>query len=134
MASQAYITAIHEAAHAVVAHQLGLRVTSADIIKVAGRSGRCVVSEPNTRAEWQAWGVQALAGMEAERIILGIEMPSGGLTDRTRFVQHLGAERIELFHASAVVAVVTWRRSILRVAAALLREKQLDGTELCRLI
>lgn len=128
------VTAVHEAAHAVIARAYGLNVGTVDVIKCAGRSGQCEVFEPKTAKQWNWWGVQLLAGREAERIICKVNEPEGSKSDLARFHKHMPDADVMVIKAVARHAVNRHRAAIIRVARALVRHGTLTRAQLDRVL
>lgn len=132
--SDLVVTAVHEAAHAVIARHFGLDVGTVDVIKCAGRSGRCEVFKPITDLQWKRWGVQLLAGREAERIICKVDDPNGSVSDLARFHQHMPDEDVTLYRMAARSAVKRHRAVIVKVARVLACHGTLTAAQVAALL
>jgi ATP-dependent Zn protease len=152
------MSAVHEAAHAVIGRRLGLELVTVDIVRADGFCGRvrCAVGDRPAvltnalRLEMMAYAVMAAAGPESElRVLadLGVEIPAEvhELLDATSdagTVRMVGAilvpERADEFVAWArryaqELLVEEWP-TVHHVARALLERERLTGAEVDQLL
>ena len=90
--------AFHEAAHAVIAHALGMNVQEVSIQKRGTAEGHCRLSNIEsalTSHMLQALGVQALAGRAAEMILLGDDGENSGAASDLEKARKLAMQTVE---------------------------------------
>jgi hypothetical protein len=128
------ITAVHEAAHVVVARVVGCRVGAAEIGDPVG-DGRLGNVEVWPGTDAGAYVVQLLAGGAAEEIICGVRDPhdSGDLAKARPWLARAGAP-LRVFRGRAEELVRLNRGPILCVAAELLARRRLTRADVARLV
>ena len=134
--------AIHEAAHAVAAHVFGLPVAWVTIVPSPAFQGNCQLARHLMEGEAAAVIVQALAGPEAERALLGVDEPHTYTSDAAEAEEALAQViaktglpfTVDIFRRRARQLVLKHRRAIENLAGLLLVCKTLDGVTVHRSI
>jgi hypothetical protein len=136
------VLAHHEAAHAVIAARLGLRITRAF---VSAEGGAVEYADRPRDLDTLHWPIVILAGPIAEAMHKGAPFALEDIVGSDDYAQVLAhatathgpddaAARIERVQALAGAHVVNLWPIIQRVAAALVRSKELSGAQLAPLL
>ena len=144
-------TAVHEAAHAVLGRVLGMVCGDVTIVPDHESSGHSITADPGeVMSNWQARGkyrdfesvlrgrvMTFMAGAEAERILLGSCQGADGddrrqigrMIDDLMVPDELLGQYEERLRRRTVGLVHRHRRTIERVAGALIKHRRLSGEE-----
>jgi hypothetical protein len=121
---------VHEAGHAVIACVMDVPVEHVTL-----NPPLCRVARPNETADLPRWLTQVLAAREAERVILGLDVPDACRSDERNarvLLDYLIAETgrhhtPESFRQQARDLVIQHRRTIERVAKLLMEAGGMRG-------